>query len=348
MRFIRRLVPRFVKSRVRSWLVDSQLQFFLESYKDARRYLMAADFHSSRRRRRKEHIEADIVRLYHQVEKGLAMPDFRPRFGASLIKDLVQRLEDWNVFPNHDPRFVENDRIRAAQAALHQYAKRHQSMGIDVSDMVPSAFWLTPPESVMQLAGIKPVESVSCAEREAFHRVVQSRVSVRDFEVGRIPEKALIERAVAVAMRSPSVCNRQTCRVYAYAGDRAQRVLSLQNGNRGFGHTIPMVLIPTSDMRYLTGTPERYQAWVDGGLFSMTLLLALHAEGLGAVALNWCVYSARDEQLRKMGAIPGYERIIMLIGCGHVAKNALAPVSARRPLDDILRWDQGVAETRFD
>lgn len=106
-----------------------------------------------------------------------------------------------------------------------------------------------------------------------------------------------------------------------------------------------MVLIPTSDMRYLTGTIERYQAWIDGGLFSMTLLLALHAEGLGAVSLNWCVQNQRDRQLHRASGIPEYERVMMLIGCGYPSSNALVPLSKRRPLEEIVRWDAARSST---
>jgi nitroreductase len=98
------------------------------------------------------------------------------------------------------------------------------------------------------------------------------------------------------------------------------------------------VIIVTSDLRYFTGTAERYQGWIDGGMFSMLLLLALHAQGVGAVSLNWSVNNERDRELRNAVAIPEYERVIMLIGCGHPTPEALIPVSARRRADDVVSW----------
>jgi nitroreductase len=144
--------------------------------------------------------------------------------------------------------------------------------------------------------------------------------------------------AVDLAMRSPSVCNRQTARIHVFTGEDAQRALSFQSGNRGFGHRIPMVIIVTSDLRYFTGTAERYQGWIDGGMFSMLLLLALHAQGLGAVSLNWSVNNERDRELRNAVAIPEYERVIMLIGCGFPSPDGLVPVSSRRLATDVASW----------
>lgn len=99
-----------------------------------------------------------------------------------------------------------------------------------------------------------------------------------------------------------------------------------------------MVIIVTSDLRYFTGTVERYQSWIDGGMFSMLLLLALHAKGLGAVALNWSVTNERDSALHEAMSLPEYERVIMLIGCGYPSPDGLVPVSKRRSPEKITRW----------
>jgi nitroreductase len=340
MRIFKKLLPGKLKKSIRGRYNRSRIYFFIESFLDARKYMRAADFSAVTGQTLAEHLEADIVRLYHQIEKGLAMRDFRPRFGVKLLSALIPRLEEWNRrFPCSDDA-VQNRQVKGAYEALKEYTKRHEALGIDVEDLVPREMIRSTTSGEGNLAGVKQLRKVSESDRDAFRRVVETRVSVRDFQVNRIPEHNKVERAIEAAIWSPSVCNRQTWRVHVYEGERAQEVLSLQNGNRGFGHNIPMVLIVTSDMRYFTGTPERYQAWIDGGLFSMTLLLALHAEGLGAVSLNWCVNNQRDNRLRRAGGIPDGERIMMLIGCGYSSENAMVPLSMRRPVEEIIRWDK--------
>lgn len=348
MKFLKKFLPQGLKLTLYEKYRFSVLAFYIESLRDARRYLHAAEFSALPKRKRKEHLEADIVRLYHQIEKGLAMPDFRPRFGLLLVKGLLARLEEWKEMAGKGRANGGAVCVQAAYTALYKYWERHQSLGVDVSDLIPAAYTTAPSVENLTLAGIKKAEPVSAADREAFHRVVQTRASVRAFDPQKQPPRETIERAVRAAIRSPSVCNRQTCRVHIFSGERAQKVLSLQNGNRGFGHRIPVVLVPTSDMRYLTETGERYQSWIDGGLFSMTLLLALHAEGLGAVSLNWCVFNGKDKAFRAVTGIPDYERIMMLVGCGYPEEGSFVPLSDRRPIEDIIRWDPfaGVKPTR--
>lgn len=139
-------------------------------------------------------MEADIVRLYHQIEKGLAMPDFRPRFGEKLVHALIQRLDQWNErFPGIG-QTAENRQVMGAYEALEQYIARHDELNIDVEDLVPKAKLRSTACNQGGLAGVKPLEQITGSDRDAFHRVVESRVSVRDFQSDRIPEREKVER----------------------------------------------------------------------------------------------------------------------------------------------------------
>jgi nitroreductase len=278
------------------------------------------------------------MRRYHVIEKGLSMPDFRPRFGMEMVTKLVNCLQVWDTLKKCSSGAGGENQISAARAVLLAYAKKHKELNIDISDFLPET---SLPDSVKEsqaLGGTKFLETVSVEDRAAFRRVVGSRVSVRDFVTERVPSREMIQQAIEMAVTSPSVCNRQTWRVHAYEGARAQEILALQNGNRGFGHRIPMVLAVTSDMRFFTGTIERYQSWIDGGMFSMTLLLGLHAQGLGAVPLNWSVRNKQDVAMRNDSGIPDHERIIMLIGCGYPSEGTVVANSQRRPGDTFIRW----------
>jgi hypothetical protein len=71
--------------------------------------------------------------------------------------------------------------------------------------------------------------------------------------------------------------------VYSVSNDTAiEQVLALQNGNRGFGHLAKRVLIVSADLHAFIGPIERNKAFVDGGMFAMSLLYALHRLELGA------------------------------------------------------------------
>ena len=81
---------------------------------------------------------------------------------------------------------------------------------------------------------------------------------------------------------------------------------------------------------------ERYQGWVDGGMFAMSLAYGFHAEGLGAVMLNWSVTLRRDRELRALTGIPDSSLVITMIGFGNLPERLTVPVSQRKPLDLAL------------
>lgn len=315
--------------KIKYWLI-----FQRESYLDGKRFLKSTPWAGPNSGHSLAHLESDIVRRYHVIEKGLSMPDFRPRFGEIMVKQLVNLLTEWDS--RIDRANGDEAQIMAARATIASYRAKHVSLGIDVSDLLgccPADLELVD----CSMGGTQLFSPVAAGATAGFESVVRTRASIRNFDLTKEIDDGLIEKAVEISTRAPSVCNRQTWRVHQYHGEHAQEVLSLQTGNRGFGHTIPCVLVVTSDLRYFTSTVERYQPWIDGGMFSMLLLLALHSLGLGAVALNWSVMNKRDEQLRQIAGLPEYERVIMIIGCGHPIGGSLLPKSQRRSAKSILK-----------
>lgn len=326
--------------RLFSWIryeCLEQGQLYLEGLLDYRRFYQASTIPHRGLMHQQKHLESDIVRRYHILEKGLSMPDFRPRFGLTALRELQDLLEKFA-----GSGFVEEgNQIAVAREVVRQYYKRHAELGIDVNDIIDPEYTGRGSSKEKISGGTKLIEHLRQAEIDGFLKVVKARSSVRNFQENKIPERIKIERALECAIRTPSSCNRQPWRIHYFTGEKAQKLLALQTGNAGFGKKIPALLVLTVDMTYYTGVFERYQAWVDGGMFAMTLLLGLHAESLGAVALNWAVKNAKDKTFRKRAGIPDTERIVMLVGCGYPAKNALVATSTRREVGDFVTWNDG-------
>lgn len=105
--------------------------------------------------------------------------------------------------------------------------------------------------------------------------------------------------------------------------------LRWQPGNRGFGHLASRALVVTVDLQAFSGPGERNQAWVDGGMFAMSLLYALHSLGYGACPLAWSQRSSFDRQARAALGIPPNEVIIMMIAVGTLPERFRVAVSQR-------------------
>jgi nitroreductase len=115
-----------------------------------------------------------------------------------------------------------------------------------------------------------------------------------------------------------------------------KRVLELQFGNRGFGETAGEILVITTDILTVFGQHERKQIFVDGGLYSMTLLNALHYVGLGVCPLNWGVFPKRDRMLKDALDIPASQEVILILAIGELPDEVVAAKSIKKTVSDTL------------
>jgi len=290
-------------------------------------------------------LRALITMDYHRVEKGLSLHEPRPGFGAAVVQRLIRDIERYEA---------ENGRDQTTMVAvntLRAYCRFNREHGVDVSHVEDAiARWES--RSSQESCDEGGTFEVT---REGIHRVAKhdmsaffrTRHSVRDFAPERV-DRLLIEQAVQMALKTPSVCNRQSWKVFVFADPEVKRtVLQFQNGNRGFSESIDKVLIVTSSLKSFVTVGERNQCWIDGGMFAMSIQYALHSLGLGSCSLNMSIESRTDRALKKATGIPDHESVIMMIAVGHLPERFRVAQSPRRDLSGTLVWaDEMVAESR--
>lgn len=305
----------------------ARLQLWLNVRYDSRRFLK----HSGAAKRHGDlAVEwARITRDYHRLEKGLALPSPRRGFGADVVTRLLRLVTTYRR------RFGDGNVIDIASGAMYEHARFN---GID-PDKHPTLAEVFAAARSVDTGGTYEVtrQEIHAAARMDLSDFFARRHSVRHFDPAPV-DLTLIRRAVEMAQKAPSVCNRQSGRVHVLMSEaRKTRALKYQNGNRGF-ELIPIVLVITSDLRCFLEPSERYQAWIDGGLFAMSLDYALHSLGLGACMLNWSVDASTDAAMRMANAIPEHESIIMMMAVGHLPERFRVAQSPRRPIEEILRF----------
>jgi hypothetical protein len=80
---------------------------------------------------------------------------------------------------------------------------------------------------------------------------------------------------------------------------------------------------------------EHYQHWIDGGMFSMSVVYALHSLGVASCCLNWSQSPTNDKLLRSRLDIKDNHSIIMMLAVGLPNDNNNVCISARRPISEI-------------
>lgn len=276
----------------------------------------------------------DLTVAYHIVEKGLTMPAPRLGFGKGVVLSLCGMVHKF-----HELGFsADNIAFIQAVSVLGEYEEFHKHAGFTLDAEVEEALR----QVTEKFPGLKGEQQIHFSQHDyfadagaAFDKFCRSRYSVRNYTDKDIPLDVFYE-CVELAQRSPSFCNRQPSRVHIVKSpEKKQQILELQNGNRGFGHLASTLLVVTSSVSMTNDLHERHENHFNSGMFSMTLLNALHFHKIGACSLNWSVSKERDISIRKVLQIPDNEVVVLVISCGYVPESFAVASSPRKSSKDI-------------
>lgn len=321
------------KERVKNILQKIRLRYL--AHKDIVRFSKHAAF--SLYDSSYDQLTARIMYNVHALEKGLSRThNFRAGFGKKALSTLNDALViytekgyDQNAFP-----YIEG------RAIFLKYILAHEEKGVDISflnDIVDPSF--LDRNLTIDKSGIKKVyaKDKSKNNEKGFYELCQGRSSVRDFSGESVDREAII-RAIDNARKTPSVCNRQGWFVYLVENKQMiESLLYYQRGFAGYPEIPESVLVITVSNSTFLSPVERNEAFVDGGLFAMSVIYGLEYEGLAAVTLNAMMNSKDEESIRKLVNIHESEQIILFIAIGAFKEKCVVPVSDRKEVDAFLR-----------
>jgi len=284
----------------------------------------------------KEKMLGRIVADYHVLEKGLTMPETRLGFGRPRVLGLI---DDCYKFVDRY-QYIDGQ-VNHAIASILEYKAFHEKLNykldqelLDKINTFSSRFNEVLPSEQMVVSK----EDYFKYNTENFNSFSNSRRSIRNYSKEEVSIE-LINKAIDLARNAPSVCNRQSTRVHVFSEkETVQNLLKVQAGNRGFGHLANKVIVVTSELGAMHGLFERNQAFVDGGMWAMNLLYALHHYKIAACPLNCSNSFKKDKLLRQYGGIPKSETFIMLISIGNIPESFKIASSPRKPVDEISNF----------
>lgn len=306
MKIIKRLVPEYALSRMK--LLREEVGIAREFGADWLAYRRVASHDDAHyiQNTTSMQLETQITKDYHRIEKGLALSAPKRPFG----KEVSERLR--TLLPIAYANGERGRHIGYAEEALAALEKWNLDGVVDES--------------------ISPVYRAeqSHLSREDLSGFFSTRKSVRHFSP-ELPAKETLEEAIRLASYTPSVCNRQSARIHLYTTPtKVSSVLAHQNGNAAFRDEVPIVAIVTTDRRLFSGKSERNQRWIDGALFAMSFVWALHGLGIASCMLNWSMTNQQTRDMRCAASIPPWEDVIMLIACGKSGEGHRYARSPRR------------------
>tara|TARA_R110002049_G_scaffold131608_3_gene290403 strand:- start:460 stop:1443 length:984 start_codon:yes stop_codon:yes gene_type:complete len=272
-----------------------------------------------------------LIKHCHIVEKGMALPKPREAFGQPKIKTLIKRTKIYESRGGEQVGQIVRD-------TLQQYREMHKGkeklFEPGFIDEIDAFINTTGPEGKGGLKWLSKSQWDDWSINK-FNEFLSFRHSVRDFDSTPV-EPILLKSAIAASLKTPSVCNRQGWFIHYYDDkNKMKELLSYQNGNAGFTDCIDKLIIVTGNLKAFT-RHEHSQLFVDGGLVSMNLMLAIHAAGLGSCPLNTCMDYIKEKNLMSSAGIADNERLVMMIAVGNLKDKFSVAQSERFSLDDVL------------
>ena len=271
-----------------------------------------------------------LLRENHVIEKGMSMRNTKRGFGQSKVLNLLNRLEKHYRFYGEQ----DKDFLVYPLATIAEYIAFQHRDGVEI-EKIEKLY-----NELCKTAGIAPDNTIkagikyqSCKDLQEkgkgdFSTLLYSRHSIRYFKE-ETPSKELLDKALALAARTPSACNRQAWHTHVYFGEKCHQLLKEQDGCRGFYNDIPCAIVVTADMKGFLGH-EPFQCYIDGGLYAQNLINALHYTGLGSIPLSCGFLSTKLLRMQKTFNIPENEVMVVIIGTGYMLDEMKIAVSTRK------------------
>lgn len=280
-----------------------------------------------------EKLKRDLTLAYHIVEKGLTMPETRLGFGKAVVTQLANNVLRYKEL-NLDPDLEFNQAVSVLREYLDFHKEAEFELDTDLNGKLEKiAHDFNKAKGLKQLRVNR--DEYFTDINASFDKFCLSRYTVRNFTHDEVPVETL-HKCIDLAQKSPSFCNRQPTRVHIVkSAKQKEAILGIQNGNRGFGHLAETLLVISSDISTTKDIHERNENHLNGGMFSMTLLNALHFNKIGACALNWSVSNDKDEKIREILDIPDTEVVLLIIACGNVPEEFSIASSPRKTSQQI-------------
>ncbi|MFC6334892.1 nitroreductase family protein [Paenibacillus septentrionalis] len=286
----------------------------------------------------KEAHKSELIFYYHKIEKGLSLKNIRPFFGVNAVDYLIDSLY----------QYVEKygfDHIAGiAYGNIKKYFDFHKNLDdngllLPLKDKFNKLIGTKVDINIISERdyGINIIKKSDVQIENNFKELCFSRHTIRQFTEENV-ELETIYKAVEIAQTTPSVCNRQASRIHIIEDKKIMEdALRFQNGNTGFENDINKLLVVTSELNDFKTSNERNQPYIDGGMYAMTLIYALHSLGLGTCPLNLALDSDLDMELKKEIDIPENQVLIMMIALGHIPEKLPVAASKKLAIEEVVR-----------
>ncbi|CDB31697.1 putative uncharacterized protein [Clostridium sp. CAG:575] len=273
--------------------------------------------------------------IVHSIEKALTNEKLRP-FGKDKVTELLNLVIDYEKLGYDRNRFAFKLAISALEKYVNIYNEnqwKEEEIHTEIKKVIEN-YKDTPKIDI----GSYKIDLSVLEEGKNFDyfKFIKSRHSVRNFSKNKINRKDL-EKAIEMAMLTPSACNRQMIKAYYIENfEIKDNITELAMGISCFDKKNVNYLIITFDNAAFQFDGERNQGWFNAGLFTMNLMNAFHSLGIGSCCIEFANEKKDELFLKKLINIGDSEKIAIILAVGYYSDNTVIPYSSRKKIEEIL------------
>lgn len=286
----------------------------------------------------KEKLEYNMLLEIHKLEKGFAVPEKQQRpFGFEKISQIMKNVEEYEKNEFDMASFAYN----LSYSSLTEYLRFYEQKNwIDREEYRVVREFMNNKSDFTYI----PVGAIDCKKEELlsgtkfdYDQFISSRRSVRNFS-SKALSKEDITKAIEMAIKTPTACNRQMCKIYYVKSQAGKEVIEKYAQGLGlFDLAGANYFVITFDVsaNYFVG--ERNQGWFNSGLVTMNFVNALHSLGIGSCCIQFGNTFSEEKQFKEKLNISFSERVGVIITAGYYDTVSRIPYSSRKPLGEVYR-----------
>lgn len=280
-------------------------------------------------------LEYKILLKVHSLEKGMCLPLQRP-FGYEKCKDLIDYLTTYKNL-GYD---LKTTAYQMGNAIIEKWLNLYKNNGWPETDnyLIIKSYLKNSPMEIDKriIVGCKVHIKPEIISENNFANVINSRYSVRDFSKKPLAEADVIE-CVEMAIKAPTACNRQMCKIYSIKNNTSKDLLTKElHGTGGFNISTVNYFVVTFDLAAFDFYGERNQGYLNSGLVAMNFANALHNKGIGSCFMQLGNTFDEEKRIKRTIGIPENERIAVILGTGYYKDESVIPCSCRKTVEEVL------------
>jgi len=276
-----------------------------------------------------------LRRNVHRLEKGLLMRPMRHVFAVAYIEETVLCYE--KVLQGRPPTRDSTVVLWAHDVLAHYFDLVGSAPAVEVARAHFQGLPRPRGDERERVPYSAKTRVTSPVTFEDLLLLAQRRKSIRWYAQEPV-DRALIDKAVALASLAPSSCNRQPVEFYVLDDARwVHKVLALAHGAKGFSENAPVAVVLVGQLRAYSGEDDRHLVYIDGALAAMAFMYALETLGLGSCPIKWPDTWHLNRQVSQLLHLEADERVIMLMSVGHPDPEGMVACSQRKGLPALRR-----------